>query len=549
MKKGLLIIILIGLLCSCSKTNETVADGEEFSPSENTFEQKTSQFQSEFFNNDGIDEDVINGNSLEQSENSEVEDNADRIDIIVEQNNAPGQENDRFLSEYINEGNQKWLSKNGYKIDAGLFLLIDTQTSFYWDDLLGETVHNTFYLFFYDYLDFTHSSWNSFLLVESETKSGIKQLPKMLDYCIFGMTMYIHDVDGDGQEEVIIHQDVDMFGGFGQYRTMVYKITDSGLKEIFKSPNKEGFFDTGFRSRFLDGNNFQISNIYTGYSEIFDFVYYDSKEVYWDEKGQPYSRDDLGAWDDWDGSWLMVDSFYYFNPVDVDNDGIFELVCEQYTSLRGHSDYVGDAKSVLKYNTETQVFEVVFAEFELYYKYDTKYDRNITSLEDLVDPEIIEQDEFFKVYFEKPGRYYYFIYDKNGNIVTEGGSFGITPYSDYISDTILVLRDINETYGSEIYYDTETNRLSEVFNNVVFQKDDFIVCYNFYGDCYIIQHLFGTMRQVIPKDQLPYIASSWNPFADIRIEDNGTKLIVTYFFWNNITYDFGEITTIFYKRF
>jgi len=480
----------------------------------------------------------INNERKEPYTDNEVENDA-------ESNNLSEQENNRYLSDYLNAESKDWLTNNGFEINPNQFILIDTQMSSYWDDLLEETIHNTFYLFFFDYLDFTHSSWNSFLLVESETISGKKQFLKMLDYCIFGMTMYIHDVDGDKQDEVIIHQDVDMFGGAGQYRTMVYKVSDDELKELFKSPSSEGLFDTGFRRSFLDGYNFQVRNIYSEYSEIFDFRHYDSKESFWDENGKPYNRDYWDEWDEWDGSLLWVDSFCDFKPTDIDNDGVFELECGQYTSLNSHADYIGDAKSVLKYNPKTQAFEVVSAEFELYYTLDTKHDRNITGLEDMNNPEIIEQGEFVKIYFEKPYRYCYVINDKNNNIVKEGGSFGTKPYSDFVSDSLLVVRSVNGIYDSELYYDTDKDSLSEVFSRSAYHNDEVIVIHNENADGYTIQYLFGTDKQVISKRQLQGIDSLWRPFVDIRIIDNGAKLELTYitdFTWNELKSTNEQVT-------
>jgi len=357
MKKLSLIIIIVFLLSSCTASYEMVVDENSFSHLGYTLEHEDSIFSSE------------GEGALEESaglfEKSTLE--AD-----VEADNSSVQENSQSLSDYLNEESAQWLINNDFEIEADKFLLIDTQRSIYWDDSIGETVHNTFYLFFCAFTDSTHSSSNSFLLVESESGSCKKQLPKVLDYCIFGMTMYIHDVDGDKQEDVIIHQAVDAFGGAGQYRTMAYKVTDSELKELFKSPSDSELFDTGFRSKFLEGYKFQINNLYTGYSETFGFRNYRSKEVYWDENGRPYTPDTS------DESLLWVDSFYNFCPKDVDGDGVFEFECEQYSCLYGHSDYIGDAKTVLKYNAKTLAFEVVSAEFKLYYELDTKYDRNIT---------------------------------------------------------------------------------------------------------------------------------------------------------------------------
>lgn len=59
-----------------------------------------------------------------------------------------------------------------------------------------------------------------------------------------------------------------------------------------------------------------------------------------------------------------VDSFNLFEPDDVDEDGISEIVCRQYTCLNSHADYAGSAMTVLKYNSDTQEFYVYDAWFE-----------------------------------------------------------------------------------------------------------------------------------------------------------------------------------------
>jgi hypothetical protein len=60
---------------------------------------------------------------------------------------------------------------------------------------------------------------------------------------------------------------------------------------------------------------------------------------------------------------LLVDSFYSFEPMDVDEDGVCELIGYQYTSLNGHTDYVGSAKTVLKYDKNKSEFVVIDAKF------------------------------------------------------------------------------------------------------------------------------------------------------------------------------------------
>lgn len=48
----------------------------------------------------------------------------------------------------------------------------------------------------------------------------------------------------------------------------------------------------------------------------------------------------------------------------LDHDGVYEIKCCQYTSLYGHSDFVGSAVSFLKYDKEKSAFIICDAYFE-----------------------------------------------------------------------------------------------------------------------------------------------------------------------------------------
>jgi len=61
---------------------------------------------------------------------------------------------------------------------------------------------------------------------------------------------------------------------------------------------------------------------------------------------------------------LMLDTFYKFEPYDIDNDGVYEIKACQYTSLYGHTDFIGTAVSFLKYNKEENLFYICEAFFE-----------------------------------------------------------------------------------------------------------------------------------------------------------------------------------------
>lgn len=170
-------------------------------------------------------------------------------------------------------------------------------------------------------------------------------------------TLYIADVDGDGIDEIIVQQTVGMSGGAGSYLSRVFKVEEEKIREIFTSVLQESsdadwtVWNTGFTSEFLNDYKLRISNEAVNYRTTIDISNRYAAEFF-DQDGKGKSR--MG---------ILCDSFREFAPKDVDNDGIYELICLQYVSLADHSDYIGDAKTILKYNVKSQTFEVAQAEF------------------------------------------------------------------------------------------------------------------------------------------------------------------------------------------
>lgn len=193
---------------------------------------------------------------------------------------------------------------------------------------------------------------HSYLAVETNSKVLFKELTDD-NYCgSYNDVLYACDIDGDEIDEIILQQTVGITGGAGQFLSRVFKVVNDEIKEIFNS-STANLYDTGFTSVLKNNFKLQVYNKFTGYVEIFDF----SKKnqyigIYYNEIGQIIA-DEV----------IRCDSFREFFPDDINNDGVFEIVCMQYVSLCGHSDYVGDAKSVLRMNKNTQKFEVVAAEF------------------------------------------------------------------------------------------------------------------------------------------------------------------------------------------
>lgn len=189
---------------------------------------------------------------------------------------------------------------------------------------------------------------DSYLVVETDSKILFKDIA----ISSYGDSLYVCDVDGDEIDEIILQQTVGMTGGAGQHSSYVFKVVNDEIQEVFNSSTAD-LYDTGFTSCLKNDFKLEVQNKFTGYVEILDF----GKKsqyigVYFNEIGKVICN-----------ATIWCDSFREFIPTDIDNDGIFEITCLQYVSLYSHADYIGDAKSVLKFNCDTQKFEVLESEF------------------------------------------------------------------------------------------------------------------------------------------------------------------------------------------
>lgn len=160
-------------------------------------------------------------------------------------------------------------------------------------------------------------------------------------------SLFLRDIDGDGIQEILIHHNTGGCGGAGSYHTWVLKVENDDIQVLFDNYDE---FDTGFENRFLEGYQMEVKNKFTGYTLV-----YDVKDRY----GEYIDHSEKLPSDK-----FMIDSFYMFEPKDTDGDGISEILCKQYTSIRMHADYTGTACSVLKFNTQAQAFEVIDAWYE-----------------------------------------------------------------------------------------------------------------------------------------------------------------------------------------
>lgn len=191
--------------------------------------------------------------------------------------------------------------------------------------------------------------WLSYdLYIEVDT--GLQVLKKELETQVSALpeaSLFTGDVDGDGIQEILVHSNTGGMGGFGVWETWVLNVEDNDIRILFKNFTE---FDTGFESRFLDGYQMEVKNKYTGYALV-----YDVKERH---------REYINSSDKMPSGRITLDPFFVFEPKDMDDDGICEILCKQYTSCIDHADYTGTACSVLKFNNKEQTFEVINAWYE-----------------------------------------------------------------------------------------------------------------------------------------------------------------------------------------
>ncbi|MDR0890000.1 MAG: hypothetical protein LBM28_05065 [Oscillospiraceae bacterium] len=172
--------------------------------------------------------------------------------------------------------------------------------------------------------------------------------------------LYMCDVDGDQMDEIVVQQIVDAFGTPGQYSSLIFKIEDEGIRKIYdfrifdSDDTYSGCYDTGYYSELKDGFVVEISNRFTDYSIDLDFTHRkDEISWYFDKNGKPVKQIEE----------ILCSSFYDFQPTDTDGDGIYEIEVTQLArSLLLHGA-LGDVKTVLKYEPQTQEFKVIEAEF------------------------------------------------------------------------------------------------------------------------------------------------------------------------------------------
>ena len=141
------------------------------------------------------------------------------------------------------------------------------------------------------------------------------------------------------------------------------KLSGEDMERIFSYPTHYGDsrnpIYTGFELLLADGWIFQIRNVY---ADLFlEFTRDTDKDYpYFDENGDLSKR---GIEQNKTKALDIDSSFFIFTPVDIDNDGVYEIMTAQYSYLYGRSDAIGSCYTILKWDTVKQLFEIVQAGF------------------------------------------------------------------------------------------------------------------------------------------------------------------------------------------
>ncbi len=174
----------------------------------------------------------------------------------------------------------------------------------------------------------------------------------------YGGSLEVRDIDGDRDVEILLQQAVGLVGGAGNYLSRVFDYQNGTIVERFSSDTffQEHGQDLGFSITLLKDQQFTICNERLDYRETFTLANRDEDYFKWwyDVEGGISDRA------------MMVDTFCVFLPVDTDWDGVYEIACEQYASLRDHADGIGSVKTLLRYNQESDKFEIVHGHFDVY---------------------------------------------------------------------------------------------------------------------------------------------------------------------------------------
>lgn len=273
---------------------------------------------------------VKNQNKNEEettTENTTVEETETKAEKITVPEETEASTNRKTIDEFVKNdlGIPKAIISEGHKVRNGVVYFVDEP-----------------------YEDSEDFFTNRYMIADTGERFIIEELfngvgkPKI----------YYVDVDGEKGEEIVVHMNTGGNGGYGVHISYVFRLDENKFFSLFDSET-DRLMQNAFESELKADYKAVITCHETNFEKVIDLS--ERKSVYdnnvFDSQGNPIN--DYKIWFD--------SSFYRFEPVDTDNDGVYEIVCRQYSSLYSHFYFIGIAQLTLK--CSDSMFEIIDADF------------------------------------------------------------------------------------------------------------------------------------------------------------------------------------------
>jgi len=169
--------------------------------------------------------------------------------------------------------------------------------------------------------------------IEKDGKRFYKEIPG--SYII--ENIYYANLDDKFGDEIIVHANKYIGNNPAKYENYVLKITTNGFEELFDPST----ISLGFSGSLKDNFSVEITNSKTGMNKTVSLQNSPLAEKYWDSNGNVLS---------YNSKVKFEDSFYVFEPYDYDDDGLFEIGCNQYVTLTSQQDCIGYTRIIMDYD-------------------------------------------------------------------------------------------------------------------------------------------------------------------------------------------------------
>lgn len=162
------------------------------------------------------------------------------------------------------------------------------------------------------------------------------------------------DIDGDANEEILVHIDNGGNGGVGHYYSMLFRWDGKKISEIYSSISKPGKIATTFTLAYENEFIYRIANQQTGFDGSYCAL---GENSFFDSNGTPNKKRDRAALP-------CHEDFFDFHLADINTDGTHEIIIGEYLPLGEypllrHSGDYAFLLSALRYHPATDSFQEI----------------------------------------------------------------------------------------------------------------------------------------------------------------------------------------------